>query len=158
MTITFHPIGYLRSDAEDVPRHWTVSDLEGDLEIFPEYETGLSDINVGQRIVVLFHFDRSPAFTLDQLKQKKRHTDEIKGVFSICSPKRPNPIGLSVLTVLEQDGCRIRVKGVDMLDGTPILDIKPYVSKFDFVEQERNGWLDKIVEKPSEKRSDNRFS
>ena len=126
MRIIFKPIGYVRNPHREVPRHWTVSDLEGELDILPEYEAGLADIEVGQRIVVLFHFDRSEPFEAQYLKQKKRNKNEIKGVFSICSPIRPNPIGFSVVTVLAVDAGRIRVRGLDMFDGTPILDIKPY--------------------------------
>ena len=100
MRIIFKPIGYVRNPHREAPRHWTVSDLEGELDILPEYEAGLADIVVGQRIVVLFHFDRSEPFEAEHLKQKKRNKNEIKGVFSICSPIRPNPIGFSVVTVL----------------------------------------------------------
>jgi tRNA-Thr(GGU) m(6)t(6)A37 methyltransferase TsaA len=125
--IVFNPIGYVRHHSDDVPRHWTVSDIEGDLDILPEYQGGLVDISAGQRIVVLFHFDRSPSFEKAHLRQKKRHTNEIKGVFSICSMLRPNPIGLSVVEVLAVQGGRMRVKGLDMFDGTPILDIKPHI-------------------------------
>ena len=123
--LTLEPIGYVRHRGAEIPRHWTVSDLEGDLELLPLYEAGLTDITPGERIIVLFVFDRSAPFTPDLLKQETRHSKQIKGVFSICSPKRPNPIGLSVLDVLAVDGCRVRVRGLDMFDGTPILDIKP---------------------------------
>ncbi len=129
MHIHFKPIGHVRTDVADdaIPRHWRVSDVEGTLEIQPRYETGLKDIHAGQKIAVLFHFDRSPAFTDALLVQTPYHKQP-KGVFSICSPKRPNPIGLSILDVVAVEGCRIRVKGVDMFDGTPILDLKPYVA------------------------------
>ncbi len=123
--VTLVPIGCVRHRSAEVPRHWTVSDLEGDLELLPLYEAGLADIVPGERIIVLFVFDRSVPFTPDLLKQETRHSKQIKGVFSICSPNRPNPIGLSVLDVLAVDGCRVRVRGLDMFDGTPILDIKP---------------------------------
>ena len=120
------PIGVVRTDAATLPRHWSVSDIEGTLEIRPEYVGGLKGIAAGQRIVVLFHFDRSPAFTTELLEQTPPHRGATaKGVFGICSPVRPNPIGLSVLTVLAVEGGRIGVRGLDMLDGTPILDIKP---------------------------------
>lgn len=125
LPITLKPIGWVRHDATDVPRHWTVSDLEGVLEIRSAYTAGLADIAAGQKIMVIFLFDQSPPFTADLLKQETRHSHEIKGVFSICSSRRPNPIGLSVVDVLAVDGCRLRVRGLDMYDGTPILDIKP---------------------------------
>ena len=126
MTIKFKPIGFVRHGSEEVPRHNAVSDFEGELEILPEYIGGIVDIRRGQSIVVLFHFDQSDPFGPEHLRQKKRHKNEVKGVFSICSHIRPNPIGLSVVNVLATEGRRIRVKGLDMFDGTPILDIKPH--------------------------------
>jgi tRNA (adenine37-N6)-methyltransferase len=128
MTVTLNPIGTAHTDAASIPRHWTVSDVEGTLEIDPAYTEGLADIAAGQRIVVLFHFHRSVPFTKDLLKQTPPHHDHSMGVFSICSPRRPNPIGMSVLEVLARDGNVLRVRGMDMLDGTPILDIKPFVA------------------------------
>lgn len=126
MTIEFEPIGLVRNPSDEVPNHWTISDLEGMLEIEPQFETGLANISAGQQIAVLFQFHQSPKFSLKQLQQKQRGTGQIKGVFSICSPIRPNPIGHSVLKVLSVEGCCIQVKGLDMYDRTPILDIKPH--------------------------------
>lgn len=123
-----HPIGYVHTDAQSVPRHWSVSDVEGNLVIDEPYQEGLQDIRPGEQIVVIFCFDRSRAFTPDLLRQKPPHRDREFGVFSICSPRRPNPIGLSIVTVLAVDGRTIRVKGIDMLDRTPILDIKPHIT------------------------------
>lgn len=129
MPITLQPIGTAHTAAEHIPRHWTVSDVEGTLVIDPEYTAGLSDITAGQRIVVLFHFHESPPFSRDLLKQTPPHRKQPMGVFSICSPKRPNPIGLSVLEVLARNGNVLRVRCMDMIDGTPILDIKPFIEK-----------------------------
>jgi tRNA-Thr(GGU) m(6)t(6)A37 methyltransferase TsaA len=124
------PIGVVRTDAETVPRHWTVSEEEGVLEIDPCYLEALKDIQAGQRIVVIFVFHQSPPFDAAHLVQTPPHRPgERIGVFSICSPRRPNPIGLSVLEVLGVEGARIHVKGIDTFDGTPILDIKPFVVK-----------------------------
>ena len=125
LDVTLQAIGWVRHGAEDIPRHWTVSELEGDIEIRSDFAAGLANIAAGQKIMVLFLFDRSPPFSSDLLTQETRHSKEIKGVFSICSPQRPNPIGLSVLEVLAVEGCRLRVRGLDMFDGTPVLDIKP---------------------------------
>jgi len=120
------PIGVVHTDADTVPRHWTLSDIKGTLVIDKQYQKGLKDIKAGQRIVVIFHFHKSPGFTPDLLVQRPPHRDEDLGVFSICSPRRPNPIGMSVLDVLGVDNNIIYVQGLDMLDGTPILDLKPY--------------------------------
>jgi tRNA-Thr(GGU) m(6)t(6)A37 methyltransferase TsaA len=126
---TFVPIGTVHHNhsTQKIPKHWSESDLEGELELMPEYREGLSDIRPGQQIAVLFCFHQSPGFGDAHLRQKRRGSGPVKGVFSLFSPIRPNPIGHSVLTVLWADGCRIGVKSLDMLDGTPILDIKPHV-------------------------------
>jgi len=127
MQVTLNSIGTAHTDAATLPRHWTVSDVEGTLVIDPQYTTALADIAVGQRIVVLFHFHKSPPFSPDLLKQTPPHREQPMGVFSICSPRRPNPIGLSVLEVLAREANVLHVRGMDMLDGTPILDIKPHI-------------------------------
>ena len=125
--IPMKPIGYVRTSAEQIPRHWSISREEGDLVIHEAYREGLRDIAPGQRVVVLFHFDRSPAFTSEHLVQTPPRRQVPTGVFSTCSPIRPNPIGFSVLEVLHREGLVIRVRGIDMLDGTPLLDIKPHI-------------------------------
>ena len=126
-SIELEPIGFVRTDAEEIPRHWRVSDVEGTLVIDEKYLEGLKDIESGQRIVVIFNFHRSPEFSSRFLRQTPPHSGEEMGVFSICSPIRPNPIGMSILEVLEVEGATIRVKRLDMLEGTPILDIKPHI-------------------------------
>lgn len=127
MSVHFLPIGTVHTKARNIPRHWTVSDIEGTLKILPEFTEGLADIEPGQRIVVLFYFHKSPPFDRSLLKQTPPHHERAKGVFSICSPRRPNAIGLSVVQVLSKSDNLIRVRGLDMIDGTPILDIKPHV-------------------------------
>src|SRR5918995_74453 len=127
MSIELKPIGFVRTDVQELPRHWSVSDVEGTLVIGEEYSEGLRDIRAGQRIVVIFHFHRSSGFSPELLRQTSGQTGRETGVFSICSPVRPNPIGMSVLEVLRVRGSNISVRRLDMLDGTPILDIKPYI-------------------------------
>lgn len=127
MSIEFKSIGYVSITDAEVPRHWSVSDVEGSLVIDPKYQTGLKDIEPGQRLVVLFHFHRSPDFTPERLVQEPPHRNARLGVFSICSPVRPNPLGMSVVRVLAVKDNVITVKGIDMLDGTPLLDLKPYI-------------------------------
>lgn len=127
MDIELKPIGFARVEAEEVPRHWNVSDVEGSLIIADEYVEGLRDIEPGERIVVIFNFHRSPEFSAELLRQTPPHTGKEMGIFSICSPVRPNPIGMSVLEVLAVEGATVRVRRMDLLDGTPILDIKPFI-------------------------------
>ncbi len=135
MSIELEPIGFVRVEAEKVPRSWRRSELEGTLIIDDEYVEGLADIESGHRIVVIFNFHQSPEFSAELLRQTPPHTGKKTGIFSICSPVRPNPIGMSVLEVLGVEGATVRVKGLDMLDGTPILDIKPYIAD----ERDRTG-------------------
>ena len=97
MSIEFRPIGFVRTNAQELPRHWSVSDVEGTLVIDEEYSEGLRDIEAGQLIVVIFYFHRSPEFSPELLRQTSGHTGREMGVFSICSPVRPNPIGMSAV-------------------------------------------------------------
>ena len=125
--IDFTPIGTVHTKALKVPHSWTVSDVQGELVIDKAYVRGIRDIQPGEKIVVIFAFHRSPPFTPGDLTQHPRGEPARpeKGVFSICSPIRPNPIGMSVLIVTAVKDNIINVKGLDMIDGTPILDIKP---------------------------------
>jgi tRNA-Thr(GGU) m(6)t(6)A37 methyltransferase TsaA len=127
MPIEMEPIGFVSTDAETIPRSWSVSDVKGTLVIDESYVEGLRDIKPGQRIYVIFHFHQSPKFTSQFMRISRPNREEKVGVFSTHSPVRPNPIGLSLLEVLGIDGNVVQVKGLDMLDGTPILDIKPEV-------------------------------
>ena len=129
MRIELKAIGFVRTEAEEFPRHWSVSDVEGTLVIDEQYSEGLSDIEPGQRIVVIFYFHRSPGFSPELLRQTSGQSGKETGVFSICSPVRPNPIGISVLEVLATRGANIDVRRLDILDGTPILDIKPHIEE-----------------------------
>ncbi|CAN2040370.1 tRNA (adenine37-N6)-methyltransferase [Candidatus Magnetomoraceae bacterium gMMP-15] len=127
MSIQMQPIGFVHSKVEKPPRHWSISDVEASIEIDEKYLEGLKDIEKGQRIVVLFNFDRSRDFHSSLLKQSPPTRNSKIGVFSTCSPNRPNPIGMSVLDVLDRKRNIIYVKGIDMLDKTPVLDIKPHI-------------------------------
>jgi tRNA-Thr(GGU) m(6)t(6)A37 methyltransferase TsaA len=127
MTIEMEPIGFVSTNAETIPRSWSVSDVEGTLVIDEAYVEAIRDIKPGQRIYVIFHFHKSPNFTSQFMRIKPPNREEKVGVFSTHSPIRPNPVGLSLLRVLRIAGNVIQVKGLDMLDGTPVLDIKPEV-------------------------------
>ena len=125
MNIEFKTIGVIRTNAPTVPRHWTISEVMGEIVIDEAYTKGLKDIQKGQDIMVIFYFHQSPEFTLNHLIQTPPHRNDQIGVFSTCSPMRPNPIGMSVLRVIHIEGNVLHVKGLDMLDSTPVLDIKP---------------------------------
>jgi len=114
-------------------------EAEGTLEILPEFETGLKDIEGFSHLFVLWEFDRSEGF---DLVGTPPIDDRPHGVFATRSPRRPNPIGLTVVELQRREGRLLHVRGVDMLDGTPILDIKPYLSSIP-AESLRLGWLAK---------------
>ncbi|MCD4785419.1 MAG: tRNA (N6-threonylcarbamoyladenosine(37)-N6)-methyltransferase TrmO [Candidatus Eremiobacteraeota bacterium] len=126
MEIIMKPIGYVKCDIKErhqAPRHCSISDREGVIEILPQYEEGLYRIGERSRIVVIFNFHKSKGSPLQQYPSGGKRR---KGVFSICSPDRPNSIGMSVLELLRVEGNKLYVKNIDMIDGTPVLDIKPY--------------------------------
>lgn len=140
--MTFEPIGIVRSpytETAAVPKGAGAQhDAEGVLEIRPELEAGLADIEGFSHLVVLWVFHRSSG---PELIAFPPSDDRPHGVFATRSPQRPNPIGLTVVRLLARDGTSLRVHGIDMLDGTPILDIKPYLSSVP-ADQLRRGWLD----------------
>ena len=124
--IIFTPIGLVKTAETSIPRHWSVSQAMGEIVIKEEFSAGLRDIRPGERILVVFHFHKSPKFSSKYLIQQPPHKEREFGIFSTCSPIRPNPIGISIVEVLEVKDNHIRVKGIDMIDGTPVLDIKPW--------------------------------
>jgi len=138
---TFRPIGYARTpykNSQQVPKGLGAKhEAEGLLEILPDFEAGLTDIEGFSHLIVIWVFDRSESFELIGTPPSDIRPH---GVFATRSPRRPNPIGLTVVELLRHDGTRLHVRGVDMLDGTPILDIKPYLSSIPF-EKLRRGWL-----------------
>ena len=138
---TPRPIGHIRSpytDTKAIPKGLGVKhEVEGVLEILPEFELGLTDIEGFSHLFVIWAFDRSEGY---ELYGKSPADDKPHGVFATRSPRRPNPIALTVVELLGRDGARIRVRGVDMLDGTPILDLKPYMSSIP-ADKLRRGWL-----------------
>lgn len=134
-------IGYIRtpySETAQIPKGLGARhDAEGALHILPEFAPGLLDIEGFSHLFVLWCFHRSTGF--DLIGRPPIET-RLHGVFATRSPRRPNPIGLTVLELLDRDEATLRVRGVDMLDGTPILDIKPYMSSVP-AEALRRGWL-----------------
>jgi len=116
--------------------------IQGELEIFKEYEEGLKDVEGFSYLVVLFSFHKSEGY---KLHTKPLLGDTLRGVFSTRSPNRPNPIGMTVVNVIERNRNRLKVSGVDMIEGTPILDIKPYTSR-DQKSPIKLGWLEKKMD------------
>ena len=140
--IQLTPIGRVRSPfttTGEIPKGLGAQhEAEGVLEIDPAFDAGLADVEGFSHLYVIWIFDRADGASL---VAHPPSDDRPHGVFATRSPQRPNPIGLTVVRLLGRDGPRLRVKGIDMLDGTPIVDIKPYLSNVP-AEELRRGWLE----------------
>ncbi|MFX1324157.1 MAG: tRNA (N6-threonylcarbamoyladenosine(37)-N6)-methyltransferase TrmO [Promethearchaeota archaeon] len=139
--ICFKPIGIIHSPfktLKGIPIQSALSDVNSIIEIFQEFEDGLKDLSGFSHIYCLYFFDmvKLPV----PLQSKPFLDNEERGVFAIRTPFRPNPIGISVLEILNIEQNNINVKGVDILDKTPILDIKPYIPQVDNFDTEKIGW------------------
>ena len=138
---TSRPIGFVSSpykNVSEIPRGLGAQhQADGVLKILPEFEPGLSDIEGFSHLIVIWEFDRSNGF---ELLGSPPSDNRPHGVFATRSPRRPNPIGLTTVELRRREGVELQVRGVDMLDGTPILDIKPYLSSIPS-EKLRRGWL-----------------
>ncbi|MFX1317129.1 MAG: tRNA (N6-threonylcarbamoyladenosine(37)-N6)-methyltransferase TrmO [Promethearchaeota archaeon] len=149
--ICFKPIGIIHSPfktLKGIPIQSLMSNIKGNIEIFPKFRPALKDLEGFSHIFCIYFFDmvKLPV----PLQSKPFLNDEIKGVFSIRTPFRPNPIGLSVLKILRIEENIIHVNHIDILDKTPALDIKPYVPQFDSIKTKKIGWLkDQIKKKES---------
>lgn len=130
------------------------SEVEGKIVLEKGYETGLKDLDGFSHIVLIYHFHQSEGFNLEVTP----FMDSVKrGVFSTCAPKRPNLIGLSVVELLKVEKNELWIKSVDILDETPLLDIKPYVPDFNPHQDIRTGWLEDAGKTVAERQSDSRF-
>jgi tRNA-Thr(GGU) m(6)t(6)A37 methyltransferase TsaA len=138
---TLQPIGFVRSPYQEtaaIPKGLGAKhEAEGILEVLPEFEAGLTDIDGFSHLFVIWAFDRSDGF---ELIGRTPADNRPHGVFATRSPRRPNPLGLTVVELLRREKGSLHVRGLDMLDGTPILDIKPYLSTIP-KEALRRGWL-----------------
>ena len=158
MKIEFTPIGIVHSpfpEPEDMPIQPTgARGVQGTVEVFEDFRPGLLDLDGFSHIILLYCFHRSRGFRLTVVP----FMDSVPhGVFATRAPRRPNPIGLSVVRLDRIEGDRLYIRNVDILDNTPLLDIKPYVPEFDVQEQVRTGWLEKVNRSVATQRSDARF-
>lgn len=157
--IIYRPIGTIHSpfkEPHDAPiQSACVTDSEGTIEIFPEYSEGLADLEGFSHIILLYHFHLSKkGFSL---KVKPYLDEQLRGVFATRAPARPNAIGMSIVRLVKVKGEKLSIRDVDILDGTPLLDIKPYVPEFDSRNAGKIGWLSGKADKLPETRSDGRF-
>lgn len=155
--IRFRPIGRILSrfkEEEGTPiQSALIAEEEGIIEIFPEFALGLRDLEHFERLWVVYHLDRTREANL--LVHPYLAPEEEHGVFATRSPARPNPIGIAAPLLLSIHDNRLRILGVDMLDQTPVLDIKPYIPKFDSFTTENIGWYRKKIREGA--RADKRF-
>lgn len=156
--IKYIPIGIIHSpfkEPKGTPIQPIVSeDIDGTVELFQEYIEGLKDIDGFSHIILIYHFHLSKG---SLLKVKPFLDDQTHGVFSTRAPSRPNPIGISIVQLVKIEGNILQVKDLDIVDGTPLLDIKPYVPEFDIRKVKKKGWLEKNVSKLSTSKDDGRF-
>ena len=157
--IKYKPIGVIHSpfkDVEGMPIQPTgAKGVTGTVEVFAEYCAGLKDIGGFSHIILVYHFHLCKGYSLEV----KPFMDEgTHGVFAMRAPARPNPIGISAVRLVEVKGCTLYIEDVDIVDGTPLLDIKPYVPDFDWRAGERIGWLSGKSSHMRQKRSDRRFT
>jgi tRNA (adenine37-N6)-methyltransferase len=142
-------------ELEDMPIQPTgAAGVQGTVEVFQDYRPGLKDLDGFSHVILLYHFHHSHSFNLQVVPflDTEQH-----GVFATRAPKRPNQIGLSIVKLDKVEGGVLYIQNVDVIDGTPLLDIKPYAPEFDAQVAGRSGWLEKSGEAVSSKKSDGRF-
>jgi len=153
--ITFRPIGrvytpFKRPEGMPIQPAGAIG-VEGRIEVEPEFEEGLKDLDGFSHIVLLYHFHKSEGYKLIV----KPYMDEtLRGVFATRAPKRPNSIGFSIVKLIKVEKNIVYIENVDMLNGTPLLDIKPFVPKFDLFDVKKTGWLESTDDEVRRKKSD----
>ena len=158
MKIIYHPIGIIHSPFTDLVSMpiQPVSDAgaPGRIEIYPPFIAGLQDLDGFSHIILLYHLHevQTTALTVTPFLDSTPH-----GIFATRAPTRPNPIGLSVVKLLRIEGPNLFIERLDILNGTPLLDLKPYIPEFDHRVDARIGWLEGVKEHTKSKVSDDRF-
>ena len=152
-SVTFVPIGVIHSGhtrSQDTPiQPIYAKGCPGRIEVFPQYADGLRDLEGFSHIYLIYHLHcaDTPRLIVKPFLQDIEH-----GVFATRAPCRPNPIGLSIVRLIGREGNILHLDGVDILDGTPLLDIKPYTARFDCIQNTRNGWQDDVDEQTAQQR------
>lgn len=156
--ITYKPIGIIHSPFRDIKgmpiQPSGAKGVAGNIDIFPEYVEGLKDLEGFSHIFLIYHFHLSKGFSLTV---RPFMDDQPHGVFATRAPKRPNPIGISVVRLKTIKGNVLSIEDIDMVDETPLLDIKPYVPEFDIHGVKKIGWLAQKSDKVQRMKSDERF-
>ena len=158
MTITYLPIGIIHSPFDNLKgmpiQPTSESSAEGSLEIYPEFAEGLKDLEGFSHIYLIYHLHKVPQ---SKLKVTPFLDDTPRGIFATRAPAHPNPIGLSLVKVLRVEENFVYVDGIDILNETPLLDIKPYIPEFEDTQNVRTGWMRKSKDEIQTKQSDERF-
>ena len=156
--IIYKPIGIIHTPFKDVKempiQPIGAKGIQGTINIEPEYVDGIKDLEGFSHVFLIYHFHLSQGYSL---QIEPFMDDDLHGVFATRAPKRPNPIGISVVRLSWVEEGLLHIEDVDMVDGTPLLDIKPYVPEFDALKAERIGWLFKKANKAQKAKSDARF-
>ena len=157
MMINYQPIGIVHSPFTKLAgmpiQPSRAKDISGSIEVFPEFTEGLDDLSGFSHIILLYHFHGSTGY---RLKVIPFLDNQLRGLFATRTPNRPNPIGLSVVRLASIQDNRLSVMDLDILDKTPVIDIKPYIPEFDKGTEVRIGWLEEVRKR--EAVSDNRFT
>ena len=157
--VTFKPIGIIHSEhalEEKTPvQSVFAGNSRGLAEVFPEYADGLADIENFSHVYLIYHLHKvnGAKLKVNPFLQDKEH-----GIFATRAPWRPNAIGLSIVELVKREGNILHLKGVDILDGTPILDIKPYSARFDHIQAERSGWMDEVDDATANERGKREYA
>lgn len=156
--ICYQPIGIIHTPFHD-PAAMPIQpaggeSITGTVEVYPDYAAGLKDIEGFSRIILVYHFHRSSAFELEVVPflDTRPH-----GIFATRAPNRPNPVGISVVRLIKREGSCLSISGIDIVDGTPLLDIKPYIPGCDAFTSGRTGWFPTDPSRVNHARSDDRF-
>jgi tRNA-Thr(GGU) m(6)t(6)A37 methyltransferase TsaA len=158
MSINFSPIGVIHSPYTDLTgmpiQPSGANDVVGTIVLDPQYEPGLKDLDGFSHLILIYHFHRSKGF---QLTVEPFLDTMPRGLFATRAPRRPNPIGLSIVRLLKVEKNKLTVQGVDVLDETPLLDIKPWIPAFDIQGEVRVGWMEEKQQNAQTIKSDDRF-
>ena len=158
MSIVLEPIGVIHSPFSD-PKSMPIQPVSensaaGRIDVFPEFAAGLKDLEGFSHILLVYHFHQSQTYSLSVTPFLDT---EPRGLFATRAPNRPNPIGLSLVRLVRIEGSHLHVENIDVLDGTPLLDLKPHVPDFDCAPGARIGWLEKAKAEMRRKVADDRF-
>ncbi|MCD6441781.1 MAG: tRNA (N6-threonylcarbamoyladenosine(37)-N6)-methyltransferase TrmO [Candidatus Marinimicrobia bacterium] len=156
--VKYKPIGVIHSPFKE-PKGTPIQPagakgISGTVEVFPEYAEGLKDIDGFSHIILICHFHLSRGWSL---MVKPFMDNQLHGLFATRAPARPNPIGISIVRFVKVEGNILHIQDIDIINGTPLLDIKPYVPEFDMRDVEKIGWLEKNLHKLSKSKDDERF-